>query len=133
MAAHYKDKAIKVYAAEPELADDCYQSMKAGELRPHKGSKTIAEGLRVNISQITFEIFQKHLSGVLLVSEQEIVDAMRLIFERLKIVVETSSATVLAAVLRNKELFKGKRVGLVIKGGNVDVDSLPFRDFKPKL
>lgn len=54
LASHYKDKSIKVYAAEPELADDCYQSMKAGELRPHKGSKTIAEGLRVNISQTTF-------------------------------------------------------------------------------
>ena len=68
LAAHYKNKSIKVYAAEPELADDCYQSMKAGELRPHKGSKTIAEGLRVNISPTTFQIFQKHLEDVLLVS-----------------------------------------------------------------
>ncbi len=108
--------------------------MKAGELRPHKGSKTIAEGLRVNITPTTFKIFRDHLSDVLLVSEAEIVHAMRLIFERLKIVVETSSATVLAAVLRNKERFRGKKVGLILTGGNVDVDSLPFRDFPfPKL
>ena len=70
---------------------------------------------------------------MLLVSEEEIVQAMRLIFERLKIVVETSSATVLAAVLRNKERFRGKRVGLIITGGNVDMDTLPFNLFKPKL
>lgn len=85
----------------------------------------------MNITPMTFGIFKKHLESVLLVSEQEIVEAMKLIFERMKIVVEPSSAVVFAAVLRNKALFKNKRVGLLVSGGNVDVENLPFG--RPKL
>jgi threonine dehydratase len=112
---------IKVYGGEPELADDAYRSMQTGTLQGHDSSDTIADGLRSCLSPRTFAILQKHLDGVLLVSEQEILAAMHLIWQRMKIVIEPSSAVALAPVLRNDgPAWKGK-IGIILSGGNVEL------------
>lgn len=129
MAAQYfGKKGIEVFAAEPELANDTYNSFKSGEYKPNKSAPTIAEGLRVNIYPMNLEILKKYAKDVLLVSEQEIIDAMLLVYQRLKIVIETSCAVAVAAVLKNKEVFQGKKVGAILSGGNVDLTSLPFKN-----
>jgi threonine dehydratase len=120
------DPGIAVYAAEPEGAPDAYESFRRGERFIDITPNTIADGLRGTIGAINFQLMRDHVEAVLPVSESEIVAAMRLIWERLKQVVEPSSATVLAAVLRHRELFAGKRVGVVLSGGNVDLDALPW-------
>ncbi|PCI34752.1 MAG: serine dehydratase [Elusimicrobia bacterium] len=114
---------VKVYAAEPEMADDAYRSLKTGTLLGPRPALTIADGLRMPLSERTFQILQEHLEEILLVSEEEILAAMRLLWERLKILVEPSGAASFAAVLRHKDVFAGKKVGIVITGGNVDLDA----------
>ena len=117
---------IEVYAAEPEGADDAYQSFKSGQLVTHHVPNTICDGLLTTIGRKNFEIIQAKVSDILLVTDQEVVAAMKLIWTRLKQVVEPSSAVTLAAVIRNRSRFEGKRVGLMLTGGNVDPDHLPF-------
>jgi threonine dehydratase len=87
---------------------------------------TIADGLRTNLGEKTFDILQRELDGIFLVSEAEILQAMRLIWERMKIIIEPSCAVPLAAILKHPEVFAGKRVGVILTGGNVDLDRLPF-------
>lgn len=126
IAALGLDPDIRIFAAEPEGAADTYESLQRGEHVTDMVPRTIADGLRANIGAINFELMRSRLSGVLTVSEEEIVAAMRLVWQRMKQLIEPSSATVLAAVLRHREHFVGKRVGLVISGGNVDLDQLPW-------
>lgn len=116
----------KVIACEPAGADDAYQSFKSGRLFPSISPKTIADGLLTSLGDLTFQIIQKNVDDVVTVSEESIVKAMRLIWERMKIVVEPSSAVALAAIIENKIEFKGKRIGIILSGGNVDLGDLPF-------
>ncbi len=116
----------KIYAAEPEQADDVYRSFHAGRIIEDDAPQTIADGLKVSMRPRTWHFVSSYVTDVLLVSEQEIIDAMRLTWQRMKIVIEPSSAVALAAVFRNKDLFAGKRVGVIVTGGNVDLDRLPW-------
>jgi threonine dehydratase len=112
---------IKVFGAEPELANDAYLSLKNGKLYPPLPPKTIADGLRTALCERTFSIIQNYVDEIVLVSEQEIIEATRLLWERMKIIVEPSGAVPLAAVLKNKEKFSGKKIGIILSGGNVDL------------
>jgi threonine dehydratase len=114
----------KVYGVEPTLADDAKRSLVAGTIQPSHNPDTIADGLKTQLGSLTFSILQHHLEDILLVSEDEIRDAMTLLWTRLKLVVEPSGAVVLAALLKHRDLFEGQRVGLVLSGGNVDVETL---------
>jgi threonine dehydratase len=117
---------IKVYGAEPSNADDAFRSFHSGKIIPSDNPHTLADGLLTSLAPITFEIIRKNVDDILCVSEESIVSAMRMIWERMKIIIEPSSAVTLAAVMSNPELFKGKKTGLILSGGNVDVKKLPF-------
>ncbi len=126
---------IKVYGCEPAKADDAYQSLRTGKLHSLESSDTIADGLRASLAVRTFAILQKHLTGIFLVSEEEIVGAMALIWERLKVITEPSSAIVLAPLLKREVLesisggvarARRPRIGIILSGGNVDLNALPF-------
>jgi threonine dehydratase len=126
LAMSHLSPATKIYAAEPTAADDAYQSFKTGAIVAYDAPVTIADGLKVPLKERTWHFVQKYVTDVLLADEDEIIAAMRLTWERMKIVIEPSCAVPLAAILRNKHLFAGKRVGVVITGGNVDLDKLPW-------
>ena len=117
---------VKVYAGEPEQADDAARSFRAGHIIADDAPETVADGLKVPLKELTWHFVQKHVTDILTVSEDEIIDAMKLIWKRMKIVMEPSSAVPLAAILRNPQVFKGQRVGVIITGGNVDLDKLPW-------
>ncbi len=118
---------IKIYAAEPDQADDAARSFRAGHIIADDAPETVADGLKVPLKDLTWHFVSNHVTDILTCSEQEIVDAMKLIWKRMKIVMEPSSAVPLATILRNKETFAGKRVGVIITGGNVDLDKLPWQ------
>jgi threonine dehydratase len=126
IAAHGLVPGLPVFAAEPDGADDAYQSMQRGERVSDVVAATICDGLRANIGAVNFTLLREHAVRVLPVSDAETIAAMRLLWQRMKIIVEPSSATVLAAVLRHREHFAGRRVGLILTGGNVDLDALPW-------
>jgi len=111
----------KVIAVEPENADDAYRSFKADKIFPSEYPNTIADGLRTQLGTLTFEVIKKHVNEIILVSEQEIVDAMKFFWERLKLVVEPSGAVSLAGLLQKSAELAGLRVGVMISGGNVDL------------
>ncbi len=117
---------IKIYAAEPLNADDACRSLKAGYIIADDAPKTIADGLLVPLKDLTWHFVSNHVSDILVATEQEIIDAMRLTWQRMKIVIEPSSAVPLATILKNKKLFEGKRVGVILTGGNVDLNKLPW-------
>lgn len=117
---------ITVFAGEPLNADDAFRSLRDGVLYPSVSPNTIADGLRTSLSPLTHSIISKYADGILTVTEEAIVSAMRLVWERMKIIIEPSSAVPVAAVMLNKELFSGKRVGIILSGGNVDLEKLPF-------
>lgn len=136
LSAKHIQPEIRVYGCEPAKADDAYRSIETGTLQSLESSDTIADGLRASLAPRTFAILQKQLVGIFLVSEEEIVDAMALIWERLKVVTEPSSAIALAPVLKpetiqliSRDLSRpGKlKIGIILSGGNVDLRSLPFR------
>lgn len=116
----------KVIAAEPEQADDACRSFKAGHIIADDAPKTIADGLLVPLKDLTWHFVKAHVSEIYTASEQEIIDAMKLTWKHLRVVMEPSSAVPLAVVLKNRPAFKGKRVGIIITGGNVDLDKLPW-------
>ena len=116
----------KVIGAEPLNVDDAYRSMEANKIMYNKSTDTIADGLKTSLGDITFNIINNHVEKIIRVTEKEIVDAMHLIWERMKIIVEPSSAVALAAVLKSKSAFLNKKVGLMMSGGNVDLSKLPF-------
>ena len=116
----------RVIAAEPETADDAYRSFKAGHIIADDAPKSIADGLLVPLKDLTWHFVSTHVSEIYTASEDEIVAAMKLAWKHLRIVMEPSSAVPLAVVLKNPEAFRGKRVGLIVTGGNVDLDRLPW-------
>ncbi len=117
---------VEIYAAEPENADDAYRSFKAGYIIADDAPQTVADGLKVPLKDLTWHFVSNHVTDILTASEQEIIDAMYLTWQRMKIVMEPSCAVPLATILKNKDVFAGKRVGVVITGGNVDLDKLPW-------
>jgi threonine dehydratase len=117
---------VRIYAGEPEQADDAARSLRAGHIIADDAPETIADGLKVPLKDLTWHFVRNHVADILTVSEAEIIAAMELIWKRLKIVMEPSSAVPLAAVLKNPELFAGQRVGIIITGGNVDLKKLPW-------
>ena len=117
---------VKIYAAEPEQADDAYRSFKAGHIIADDAPETVADGLKVPLKELTWHFVKSHVTDILTASDPEIVDAMKLIWKRMKIVMEPSSAVPLATILKNSDTFAGKRVGIIITGGNVDLDRLPW-------
>ena len=117
-----------VIAAEPEGADDAYRSFHAKKLIPSVNPKTIADGLLTSVGEINFRIIQRTTDEIVTVSERGIARAMRLVWERMKIIIEPSSAVPLAAILENKVDVRGKKVGIILSGGNVDLEKLPFHD-----
>jgi threonine dehydratase len=117
---------ILVYGAEPAEADDALRSLQSGIIRSNETTNTVCDGLRAQIGTIPFPIIQEKVDGIITVTEDEIIDAMRMIWERMKIIVEPSSTITLAAILKRKELFAGKKVGLILSGGNVDLEEVPF-------
>jgi threonine dehydratase len=117
---------IEIYAAEPEAADDAYRSFKSGSLIQDDAPQTIADGLKVPMKEYTWHFVRTYVTDIFTASEQEIVDAMRLTWQRMKIVMEPSCAVPLAVILKNKDVFAGKRVGVIVTGGNVDLDKLPW-------
>lgn len=126
LSAHYFSPQTKVIGAEPEGAKDAYESFHSGELQPSVSPNTIADGLLTSLGEKTFEVIKEYVHDIQLANDEEIKAAMRLVWERMKIVIEPSSAVVLAIVLKNKSQFAGQRVGLIISGGNVDLGKLPF-------
>lgn len=117
---------VQVIAAEPAGADDAFRSFESHTLQPSVAPKTIADGLLTSLGEITFTIILDEVDQIVTVSEEKIVEAMRMIWERMKIIIEPSSAVPLAAMLENKLDVKGKRVGIILSGGNVDLGKLPF-------
>ena len=117
---------ILVFGAEPSEADDAYRSLVKGKIVANVTIDTICDGLRAQIGTITFPIIQKHVDGIIRVTEEEIIEAMKMIWERMKIIVEPSSAITLGALLKNKDMLSNKRVGLILSGGNVDLNQLPW-------
>ncbi|MDF7817332.1 pyridoxal-phosphate dependent enzyme [Runella sp. MFBS21] len=126
LSAHYLCPKAEVIAGEPEGAADAVLSIKTGNIEKAPFINTIADGLLTNLGDKTLEIIRVHVKDILLVSDPEIIEAMRLIWERMKIVIEPSCAVPFAALLRNKERFTGKKVGIILTGGNVDLGKLPF-------
>jgi threonine dehydratase len=116
-----------VFGAEPAQADDAFRSLRAGLLVAPGPADTIADGLRAVLSERTFAVIQRHVRDIVTVTETQIIEAMRLVWERMKIIVEASSAVALAAVLVRPEVFRGRRIGVVLSGGNVDLETLPWQ------
>jgi len=121
LGAHYFKPGLKVFAGEPEGAADAVLSIQSGKVEKAPFVNTIADGLLTTLSERTLEIIQAHVTNILLVSEDEIKAALRLVYERMKIIIEPSCAVPLAAVLKNAHLFKDKKVGIILTGGNVDL------------
>ncbi len=111
----------KVIGGEPFGADDAWRSVQAGHIIPMENPQTIADGLRTSLGDQTFPIIQEHVEEIIRVEEDEIIAAMRFIWERMKIIIEPSSAVAVAALLKDRQRFEGKRTGIIISGGNVDL------------
>ena len=127
LGAHFFKPGLKVYAGEPEGAADAVLSIQSGKVEKAPFVNTIADGLMTTLSERTLEIIKAHVADIILVSEDEIKAALRLVYERMKIIIEPSCAVPLAAVLKNADLFKGKKVGIILTGGNVDLSK--FKDW----
>ena len=117
----------RVIGCEPEMADDAYRSFRAGSIVPQLDPRTIADGLRTSLGDITFPLIAHNVDDIVTVSEEAIIGAMRLMWETLKIIVEPSSAVPVAAALERKIPLSGKTVAIILSGGNVDLDNLPWR------
>jgi threonine dehydratase len=116
----------RVIAAEPAGADDAYRSLQAGRIIPSIEPKTIADGLLTSLGELTFAIIRQHVAQIVTVSEEAIIHAMRHIWERMKIVIEPSAAVPLGALLEKHVPLTGQRIGIILSGGNVDLDRLPW-------
>ena len=126
LSAHALSRETIVLGAEPEGADDAARSMREGRIIPSDNPQTIADGLRTSLGALTFEIIKSNVHAIHTVPDSAIIYAMRLIWQRMKIIVEPSSAVPLAILLVNKIATKGKRIGIILSGGNVDLDHLPW-------
>jgi len=126
LAAHHFGKNCKVIGGEPFEVDDAYRSLLSGTIEYNSTTNTIADGLKTNLGDQNFPIILKYVDRIIRVTEKEIIDAMHLIWERMKIIIEPSSAVAVAAIIKEKKQFKEKKVGVIISGGNVDLSNLPF-------
>jgi threonine dehydratase len=116
----------KIIGGEPVNADDAFRSLEAGKILPSLAPNTIADGLKTSLGDVTFPIIKQHVDKIIIVTESEIINAMRMIWERLKIIAEPSSAVAFAAFLKNSSQYKNKNIGIIISGGNVNLSALPF-------
>lgn len=126
LAAHFFSKNCKTIGGEPAAVDDAYRSLASGKIEYNDSTNTIADGLRTHLGPNNFPVIQKHVEKITLVSEEEIITAMRLIWERMKIIIEPSCSVPFAALLKEKTHFKNKKIGIILSGGNVDLGNLPF-------
>ena len=126
LAAHFFGANGEVIGGEPFEVDDAYRSLKSGKIETNTSTNTLADGLKTQLGDRNFPIIQKHVDEIVRVTEEDIIAAMRLIWERLKIVCEPSSAVALAAAFKKQEKLSNQKVGIIISGGNVDLSSLPF-------
>jgi threonine dehydratase len=124
LSAHYFSPTTLVYAAEPEGAADAVLSFKSGKIEKAAYVKTIADGLLTTLGDKTFPIIKQYVKDILTVSDEEIIAALKLVYERLKLVIEPSAAVTLAALLKNKTLFAGKRIAVIFSGGNIELRRL---------
>jgi len=122
-----RGRGCRTVAAEPKAVDDAYRSWRDGRIYPPTNGETVADGLRTFLGDVTFPIVREHVSDIVTVTEAGIVDAMRLVWERMKLVIEPSSAVPVAALFEHPDLFRGKRVGIILSGGNVGLDRLPWQ------
>ena len=127
IAAKGLKPSIRVIAAEPEMADDAYRSMKEGNIIPSDNPKTIADGLLTSLGELTYPIIRDNVEQIVTVSEQAIIDSMKFIWERTKIIIEPSAATVIAVLWEKKIDLSGLKVGVILSGGNVDLNKLPWQ------
>ncbi len=128
IAATEIKKGIRVIAGEPEMADDAFRSMQAGEIIPSVNPKTIADGLLTSLGTLTFPIIQKNVEQIVTVSEAGIIASMKFVWERAKIIIEPSSAVAVGVLWEKKIDLRGLKVGVIISGGNVDLKKLPWQD-----
>lgn len=126
LAAHYFSPETKVYAGEPEGAADAVRSFRSDKIEKAPYVRTIADGLLTYLGDKTFPVIKQYVTDILTVSDEEIITAMQYLWERMKLVVEPSGAVSLAAIIKNKDQFAGKKIGIIISGGNVDLGKLPF-------
>ena len=126
LTTHYLSPATRVMAGEPEGAADAVLSFESGRVERAPYIDTIADGLLTNLSERTLTIIRAHVAQILTVSDEEIIAAMRLVWERMKIIIEPSCAVPLAAVLKHKDQFRDQKIGIILTGGNVDLGKLPF-------
>ena len=126
LAAKGMKPEIMVYGAEPSEADDAYRSLKSGKIETNKSIDTVCDGLRAQLGNVPFPIIQEFVDGIITVTETEIIEAMKMVWERMKIIAEPSSVITLGALLKSKDKFSGKKVGLILSGGNVDLNQLPW-------
>ena len=126
VAAHYCSHHCRVVGAEPMEANDAFRSLQSGSIQTNTSADTVADGLRTQLGDINFTMIYQHVERIICVEEEEIMQAMRLLWERLKIVVEPSSAVPFAAVLKEKDFFNNTSIGIILSGGNVDLDTLKF-------
>ena len=128
IAATETKKGIRVIAGEPEMADDAFRSMQAGEIIPSENPKTIADGLLTSLGDLTFPIIQKNVEQIVTVSEAGIVASMKFVWERAQIIIEPSSAVAVGVLWEKKIDLRGLKVGVIISGGNVDLKKLPWQN-----
>lgn len=127
LAAKYYSPGTEVYGAEPAAADDAHRSLRSGRIEPPVSPpRTIADGLLTCLGELTFKIIRDHAADIITVDDEDIVEAMRRILERMKIVVEPSAAVPLAVLLARRLDLSGRRVGIILSGGNVDLGRLPW-------
>lgn len=126
LAVRGASAGTRVLGAEPEMADDAFRSLQAGRIIPSTYPETVADGLRTSLGELTFPILQRYVDAIVTASEADIVAAMRIVWERMKLVIEPSAAVPLAAILSGRAALSGKRVGIIFSGGNVDLDTLPW-------
>jgi threonine dehydratase len=126
LSASYHSAKISVMGAEPEGANDACRSLAKGTIQPSVNPKTICDGLLTSLGTVTFPIIQKKVERILTTNDRYIIQAMRLIWERMKLIVEPSAAVTLAVLLKNKHIARNKKIGIILSGGNVDLENLPW-------
>ncbi len=126
LSSQYFGNKVPVYGAEPTGADDAYRSLEAGKIIPMEKPDTIADGLRTSVGERNFPIIQKFVKEIITVTDAEIIEAMKMVFQYLKLVVEPSGAVPFAAMIKAKSKFEGKKVGVILCGGNIDLAKMPF-------
>ena len=130
LAVHYFGNHCKTIGGEPLAADDAWRSLKSGKIETNTNTNTIADGLRTHLGDVNFPIIKQLVPEIIRVTEDEIIESLRLIWERMKIVVEPSSAVPLAALIKERGRFRNKKIGIILSGGNVDLATLPFYQSK---